>query len=302
VRIAFTRYHVKQLFTIGLDQNTNIIDYQQINGKWYVNTIKMNSTTRHGRFELFNTIDYRVLRVDTNNVKQLLYRDVIPEMAEDVNIKPFIADTLHARTITTVSDVTESNLRTSFIPIIDTTHSKSKSVWSIFKNYLIEDNIRLIFGTVRMPFKLAAYQPLLGKNVSALSSYCLSFDMQLRIIKGAELFLLLDNHFNLNAGGIKDDETAYGLTYKVIFNKSGHPIYLSPTFGYSAINLSQDKIIYYKQKTLTYGINLTYEISPRVGFFVDSKYFSQLDTNNSGLLIDFNHFSIGSGFIFKLKL
>jgi len=301
VRIAVTKYHVTHTIFIPIDKNTGITDYRQLGHKWYLDGVKEISITRHGKFDLNTVIDYQSTSIDTGGVKRLPYPSIIPEFSEDIKVSNPAKPSADGpgQMIITKADTGFTSIAT---PLVDTTgtQQKRKNVLTVIVNYMIDDNVRYILGINKLPLSLSGYQPVLSKSVSGISVYGFNINTQFRLYH--ELFFLFDGQFNSSIGGIKNYESDYDLTYNFILNNAGHPIMLSPMFGLSTIKLSKHKTDYYTQQSWLYGLNLTFELSPRIGYFINAKHYDAFYTHNTGLLLNNQQLGLATGFIFKLKL
>jgi len=304
VRISLTNYNVKRAFQIDLDKITNIINYKNRNGKWYIEATETNVIARHNGFDLFRTFNFQTSAIELNDVKPIPYEDILATSMEDVRIGN--PKTLHAPQYNTFSSTAASPFSAITIPKIDTIRTKQKT-WRDklaflpkVANYLVNDNIRSALGVSSLPLQIDGYQPVLGKDLSQVSNYAINYTMQFRLKQ--ELFLQLDGLFNLGIGGIKNNETTYGLLYNIKLNGSGHPIFLSPSIAFSELKIYQKETDWYKQKSATYGLTFSYESSPRRIWYVVGKYYDPSSTSNNGLLLRTHPVTIGAGLIFKRKI
>jgi hypothetical protein len=302
VRITLTKYHVKPAIFIPIDKTTMIIDYEKQGGKWYLQAVKGNSITRHKAFDLSSVVDYQSTGVDTVDVKPLPYKSIIPEYTEDIKVanpaEPLPAISPQVFTTTIQPDTGFTHIT---IPMVDTSGVRPAGLRAqdAIGKYIIGDNIHYIMGLAKLPLNLSGYQPILSRNIGGVSTYGIVINSQFRLYHG--LFLQFDGQFNFGIGGIKNSETSYILTYDFIFNKGGHPVTLSPVVGYSDISLSKKKTAYYAQDSRLYGLNLNFEISPRVGYFINAKYYDAYYKHNLGLLLTNQQWGFSSGFLFRLK-
>lgn len=303
VRITFTNYNIQRAFMINIDKSTNIIDYKKRGNKWFLEATETNIITRHKQFDLSRAFNFRTTAIDTKDVKPIPYQQILPDMMEDIKIGSL--PTVNVPTL----DSAPSPFTAITIPKIDTIARAKKTfktrlqdALGSFRNYVINDNIREAVGLASLPLHMNGYQPILDKNIGAISNYAFYSNTQFRLIQRKELFLQVDGVFNFGIGGVKSLEAGYNLIYNFQLNKNGHPFIVSPSFGFSTIKLNKKEIVLYKQQSLVYGLNFSYEISPRMAWYVFGKYYDLTSTENNGLLVEKHPLSIGSGLVFKIKI
>lgn len=303
VKITVTNYNIKQSFVIGIDKSTSVIDYKKQGGKWYLDATETNIITHYNKFDVFKTLKFKSSAIELNDVQPFSYADILPNMMEDVKIQN--PKGLSAPASTSISTIP---FATVTIPKIEASEPpksfiKNKNRFmEAFRSFVTNDNLRGAVGLSSLPFSIDGDQPALGRSVSPLSNYGFYSSTQIRLIQKSQLFLQLEGMRNYGIGGLKNYESSYSLIYNIQLNKSGHPITLSPSFGISDIRLSKKGTEWYKQKSFVYGLNLNYEISPRVIWYVSGKYYDPTRTVNNGLLIETHPVTVGTGLIFKLKI
>jgi hypothetical protein len=327
VRVAYTSYNIKRAFMLKIDKSTNVIDYKFSNGQWFLEATETSIVAFHNYFDLYKTINFKSDAVQTTAVEPIEYQDRLPDGMEDVNIGKSSGPMLTAENkeasdeqsssvseeaVTSIFENASSPVsKNSFSPVsspsIDTglrtkqTFIGRLNLLKRFRNYLLGDNVREAVGLVRIPLEIRSNQMLSGKTISPISTYALQFNAQLRIINETELFVHLEDAFNFGIGGIKNAESAYSLAYNFKLNRTGHPLLLSPLFGISTIELSKKKVTHYHQRSLFYGINFSYEVSPRLAWYVSGKYYDVYRTRNTALIVSQHPLSVGAGLIFKIK-
>ena len=335
VRIAYTSYNIKRAFMLKIDKSTNVIDYKFINGQWFLEATETSIVAFHNFFDLFKTINFKSDAVETTAVEPIAYQDRLPDGMEDVNVGKSMGQSLAAEnkeasddqsfavskkgssavpdevfspdSAKTFSSVSKNGFSPVSVPSIDTGPRKKPTfigrlnLLERFRNYLFSDNVREAIGLVRLPLEIGSSQLLSGNTIRPISTYSFQLNAQLRIINKTELFIHLEDAFNFGIGEIKNAESAYSLAYNFKLNRTGHPLLLSPSFGISTIELSKKKVTHYSQRSLFYGINFSYEVSPRLAWYVSGKYYNVYRTRNTALTITQQPVSIGAGLIFKIK-
>ncbi len=299
VRIMVTNYNVQNSISIAIDKRTNTTDYQKYGEKWYLKETETNIFTHYGKFNLFKTINFKSTALDTGKVQPFPYLQILPHLLEDVKINnpTVLPNTVLERPFTAIE-----------IPAIDTTVrrkglAKTGRVWlDQFRGYVIGDNIHAWYGLTNFPLRFSGYQPALGKTIGSLGNEAIQTHTQFRLIKNRNLFLQISRMFNLGIGGLKGLETSYGLAYAQKLNRAGHPITLLPSFALSTVKLTENKESWYRHQSLVYSLGMSYEISPRVGAYVQGKYHDLYHVNNGGIVVKAQPITLGAGLIFKIKM
>jgi len=300
-RVVFTKYHIKHAAGIETDKSSSLIDYRSINGKWFLEAIDINNISHHNKLQLYRATNFKTIGIDTVRVNPLAYSDEIPEFSEDIKIKSLSTELIHADTITNLAP--DSLFTRTSIPFINMAGKKDKGslIYTAYVDYMVNNNIREILAIGKLPLSLNGYQPLLSKNTSPVSVYVFCLNTQFRLYN--HFFAQLDIQFNAGIGGTKNKERAYGLFYSFEFNQKAHLIGLSPFFGYSKIELSPNNIVYYAQNSWVTGLNITYDITHRLGLFSAVKYYSPYYVVNTNmLLVNPRPLTFNAGLIFKVKL
>lgn len=303
VEAEITRYNVKHFPFINLNKTSRIINYKKLNGRWYLDNIKINISTKHSGVDLYGSIDYKTIAIDSVNVQPLSYHDAIQGMSEDSRINNAGTPETRAKYAGFFkSAAADTSMAHIAVPVIDTVKPKNKIPKNPFKallGYLTGDNLRYGFAIAKLPVTISQNQPVLGADVDGIANYALAFNLQLRLFK--ELFFETDNEFNWGIGGLSNNSDNFILTYNFPFNKGYHPITLSPMFGYYNLKLSKNNTDYYKQQNLVYGLSIAYELSHRWSYYIAGKYYSGLSTENYGVNLNEQKITITTGFIYKLK-
>jgi hypothetical protein len=299
VKIIVTNYNIQPSFSIDIDKRTNTIDYQKHADKWYLEATETNLFTHYGKFSLFKTINFKTSALDTGSVQPIPYLQILPHHMEDVNISNPTLPSVP------VGSVVERPFAAIAIPAIDTAVCERKMgrvFLDRFRNYILGDNIRAWYGFTNFPLHFSGYQPELGKTIGSIGSYAINTHSQFRLIKNRNLFLQLGRMFNLGIGGLKGLETSYGLAYALKLNPTGHPVTLSPSFAYSTFELSNKKDVWYKHRSLVYGLGVSYETSPRIDWYVMGKYHDIYRSTNDGIVLKAQPITVSAGLIYKVKM
>jgi hypothetical protein len=302
VKNELTRYNVKQLFFITMAKISSAVNYRKQNGKWYVDNVKITGATKHDESDLYSTIDYKTIAIDTLNIKPLGYLQAIQSMTEDVKINNAGTPENQAKYAGLFKNVDTDTLMTHIEqPIVDTVKPKQKLMRDPLNEiikYLRGDNARYIFEFSRLPVTIQQSQPGLNSGVDPDANYALGVDFQLRIFKG--LFFESDNGFNWGIGGVSNTSNTYGLTYNFILNKKHRPLTISPMIGYATLRLSQKNVEYYNQTSLVPGLSIAYERSHRWSYYLAAKYYHVLSSQNLGINLVQQKVTPIFGFIYKL--
>ncbi|RZK41089.1 MAG: carboxypeptidase-like regulatory domain-containing protein [Pedobacter sp.] len=302
VKIIITNYNVQSSISIDIDKRTNTVDYQKRGDKWYLSSTETNLFTNYGKFNLFKTINFKSAVLDTGVVKPFPYLQILPHQMEDVNISnpPLLS----------VSEpkVVEKPFNAITIPVIDTT-VRTKGIAKTgrmflekVRDYLLGDNIQVWYGLTNFPLHLTGYQPALGRTIRPIGNYAGNSQTLFRLIKKRNLFLQTGRMFNMGIGGLRGFEDNYGLSYALKLNPKGRPITVWPSVAFSTFKLSKDKKVWYKHQSFVYGLGLSYEISPRLGWYVQGKYHDLHRTTNNGLVMETRPITLSTGLVFKIKM
>ncbi len=297
-----TNYNVQNSFLIDVDRRTNTIDYQKNGDKWYLNSTETNLSTHHGKFSLFIAINFKSSALDTSSVQPFPYMQILPHHMEDVNISnPSLLSVAEPKVI-------ESPFTAIVIPTINTAvrgggiTKTGKVFLDKFRDYVLGDNIHAWYGLTNFPLHFSGYQSALGKTIGSAGNYAINTHSRFRLIKKRNLFLQVGRMLNFGIGGLKGLEATYGLAYALKLNQTGHPFTIFPSFAFSTFKLSKEKTIWYQHQSLAYGLGISYEISPRIGWYVLGKYHDLYRTTNNGLVVEAQPITISTGLVFKVKI
>ncbi|MEO6521675.1 MAG: carboxypeptidase-like regulatory domain-containing protein [Mucilaginibacter sp.] len=288
VNVSYTRYRIKRLFQVPIDQATYTINYKKRDGKWYLEDVKSSMTGKHSGLTLDYMMGYKTTGIDTGKAETIKYQDWLQPNSENIKInKPGTdADWQKYRDLFDHS-VKDSVMVSIPVPKIDTTPKKltggQKTANGIF-GYLTGGNIRTSVQFSKVPLSIAYYQPVLSKNIAAAAVYTMNFSMGFRLYK--QLYFTYGGDTNFGIGGIKENGTDYLLSYSFKFNKKYHPVTLSPLFGFNRITLTDNKTEYFNQKSLSYGFNATYELKHWLKLTAGLRYLQPVNTYNGGLLLN----------------
>lgn len=304
VRITYTAYHIKVAFSIDVDKSTNIINYEQQNNKWYLNSTETSSLANYDGFNLFRSYNFKRDAIETANVQPIPYTDRLPVFTEDLKI----ARAADSSALATNGNRMINSLPANSVPNIDTSLPE-KTTWlgrlnllERVRTYVIGDNIRQGYGLANLPIRLHTEQPVLGKKFNQLNNYAFYTFGQYRLIPKKQLFLQYEHLFNFGITPLRNSGEAFGLAYYVKLNNTGHPWTLTPSIGVASLNIKEKKTFHYSQKSVYYGLNVTYELSPRWGYFVAGKYDDPYKQKMTTLSVEHHPLSISTGFLFKLKI
>ncbi len=307
VKIAYTMYNINGGIFITTDKRMVTVQYKRAAAGWVFDNLHLNSQARHEGFDIDRITEFKAVDNDTTNAVSFPYQQVIPQMHEDKQIvvtqglKISLADSLKFRTEIQSSDTVFTFVKVPMISTVNQEAKLSKRLLAAYRSFLVGDNLRGSLGIGISTLDVSGYQPLLGKSLGSIAKYHISRDIQLRLFAHKELFFQFINDFNLGIGGINFNESGYGLTYNFVFNKTHHPLSISPFVSYSIITLKHKDNELYRQKSWVYGISLSYELSPRMNAFVNGRYYEVGTVTNQGLLVQNNPITLGAGLIFKVK-
>ncbi len=300
VKTELTLYNQQSL--TGLEfKKSFTFNYKKINGRWYIDNVKAHAVTERKGISQSASIDYKTTSIDTLHTETLAYRDVIQNWTEDAKINNPGTPEIQAKYAGLFKSSATDTLFTQIpVPVVDTIKNaatkRKNTLRSIF-HYIQNGNIRTILSVSKLPLTLAQVQPLLNSNVDDIAGYSFGAGDQFRLYKN--LFFEYDLKFNFGIGGLKNNQSSVSVLYNFELNKHHRLITVSPSFGYSNLTLSKNGTDYFKQSDLVPGLCIAIDRIHKLSYFVQVKYYNNLDTQNQGIQLTQQKFTPTIGLMLK---
>ena len=152
------------------------------------------------------------------------------------------------------------------------------------REYIISGGIKTVYGINQLPLVINGFQPLINKDIPQISNYNFSVGGQFRLY--TNLFIETSGGFNFGIGGLRLTQNDFLFNYKFVFNKTHHPLTITPGFGYSNIDLSKKKEQFYYQESLLYRISFMYEKRRQLSYVISLTYVDPFYQGNNGLKVN----------------
>jgi hypothetical protein len=303
-----TFYNWIRLGVLKIQKVNYIVEYEQINNKWY-----LSQTHCNGIFEFRNewphfNADFIRTQIDTINAHPFLYKDVVQVM-DDVYLVDKPANKVQQAVIDSLFSKTEREGKIEPLPtsLIDTIkknntitnppnqNPKVSIVYKIILYISKGENVKILFGINKFPVSINSS----SYNISSSVDYGYDEFINFRLYKGFFLeFGTYDNFWNNKHVDVNDTEI--NLIYNIVFNKKARSLTLTPFAGFDQIAISY-KNAEYDYNTFNGGLRTSFELTHQFNLFISSGYnFANGIHTLNGLNITPTHYSIGFGLIFKL--
>jgi hypothetical protein len=301
VKIDIQEFDVNKFSSSKIDLESKQIEYKLINDKWFIDEIKISLNGNHDAINFSSLKQFKALELNAISNFKIPYAEVIQDLSETIKINKNISDVEKEDFNKTVASLEEKEIIT-----ILTVPDFSQDSIRPNKGSLAHKIINIFLSRYRfnaqlnkLPYNISDFQPLLSTNISLINNYALSLGTQIKLYKS--VFFAWDDFRNYALGGINNKISTYSLNYNFEFNKKGHPMSITPSFGYSVINISKKKENFYNQKNISLGLNLSYERSHVLNYIIGIKYLEPLSTTNKGLIIKNYKFYPSIGIQLKLN-
>ncbi len=287
-KINITSYDFQPANSIKIKESTRTVVYKMVDDKWYVKNISRNSKSEHNNINYTRFEEYHTIKIDSKKL-DVNYVDVVQNRTEDLTLnkplavvdwnkyQPFI-DSLAKLNL--VSEITPPTKLKNFIQEKLTFEYRALNR---LREYIISGGIKTVYGINQLPLLMNGFQPLINKDIPQTSNYNFSLGGQFRL--HTNLFLETGGGFNFGIGGLRLTQNDYLLNYNFVFNKTHHPLTITPSFGYSNIDLSKKKEKFYYQESLLYRISFMYEKRRQLSYVISLTYVDPFYQRNNGLMV-----------------
>jgi hypothetical protein len=289
VRLNTTSYNFQPAGSISINEASRTINYQKIKDKWYLQNVSSNTKAIYNNINYSRFEEYHTISIDSNKL-DVNYIDVIQELTEDLQVNNIVNNEKWISYQPFIDSLTKTKLVSDIkAPIVPINYIKQKEKLSskfrnAFRGYIVNGGFRTNYRINQSPLKIDGFQPLLNKSLYQFSNYTISLGTQFKLYKN--LFLESAGGYNFGIGGIKIEQNDYLVTYNFVFNKTHHPLTISPSFGYSNIELGKKKAQFYYQESLLYKLNFTYEQKRRLSYTLLLTYLDPFYQRNNGIILN----------------
>jgi hypothetical protein len=310
---AFVAANVTQLNVVKLgflkqSKSAYTVIYQPIGAKWYVKEIHAEGYTVYGDENPTETIDFITTGVDSTDVKQLAYKNIVQNLDDTQLIAKegdkskwlkydsiFMAAEAENRITKLEPSLLDSMKKKNAMNSLTGVTKSKKSGLNGVLNYISHDNIRALYGAVKFPVYInsAGTQKL---NVGNYGS-----DVSLNFRLANNLFFEFMQSSNISSGKRFDiSDLQLNLANEIIFNKSFHQITLVPFLGYERL-IIKNKFNQVDYNTLNLGMHAYYEINHQLAFYLSTGYSLENDGRQlQNFVIEPIHYSYIAGLILKI--
>lgn len=286
VKIDATHYNFKPAGAIHVDEASKTISYQEINNKWYLQNVSHNLKALHNNINYSRFEEYHTISIDSNKL-DINYTDIIQSRTEDLKLNNFVSQEKWEKYEPFIDSLAEKKLVSTIKPpSVPYNYVKEKETigWKLFnglRTYIVNGGYRTSYSFNQSYLNINSFQPLLNKSVSSIANYNLSFGLHFRLYKN----LFIDNigSTNCGIGGLSIRMTDYLLSQNFVFNKTHHPLTITPSFGYSNITLSKKKEQFYYQESLLYKLRFSYEKKRQTSYTFSLSYVNPFYRRNKGI-------------------
>lgn len=278
--------------------------YEKIGQKWYLAEAHYKGIAVYKDEEPHTTSDFIRTELDTLNVKELAYKDVVQKMDDVLVIdKPAnqsdqkISDSLFKKfeKIGKIKPIPLEKLDTIKSNNINASINYRKPFGRKIYDYIRSDNIRGSFGIYKLPFELISTAYNVPESITYGIGSCYSF----RLYRNVFLKYEYTSNF-YNRKKIKLSTTAIDLVYDLIMHTNHRELIFNPFVGYQLIDVKfEGKIKNYN--TINFGLRTSYEVTHKVAPFAAINLNPSLkDYRINTLTISPTGYSAGIGIIIKM--
>lgn len=286
VKINNQKFDIYKFPMAKIDYESIKVEYKLINNKWQLDDLKINLGGKYNNFFYSTLKEYKTISIDSTTDFVIPYKKLIQNLSETISLNEILSLT-DLPSFTKLVDSLETNSYITRLDLPDikaiNTETKKVDYAHKFLNYYSK-NLKLQFQIGKLPYTLFGFQPVVNQNINSINEYTFYSNAQLRIYK--PIYFEWGNYRNFGVGGLNSNISSYSLDYDFFFNKKGHPIFLTPSIGYSVTNITKRKENFYNQKNIFLGLNIAYERSHLLSYVFSLKYFEPLNASNKGLNIN----------------
>lgn len=299
-KINITSYNFQPANSIKIKESTRTVVYNKVDDKWYVKNISRNNKSVHNNINYTRFEEYHTIKIDSNKL-DANYIDVVQNRTEDLTLNKPVA----ASEWNTYQPFIDSLARLNLVSEIAPPTEKKNIIYekptfeyrtlNRLREYIINGGIKTVYSINKLPLVINGFQPLTNKDLLQTSNYNFSLGGQFRL--HANLFLEKGGGFNFGIGGLRLTQNDYLLHYNFVFNKTHHPLTITPSVGYSNIDLSKKKEQFYYQESLLYRISFMYEKRRQLSYVISLTYVDPFYQRNNGLVVKNLNFAPRFGLI-----
>ena len=282
------------------------VAYEKVGKKWYLAEIHVEATSELKNQSPQTTVDFVRTEIDTLNVQQMPYKDIIQGSDNiliidkpDENKRWADKDSLFKKAenegkLKIVSNALLDTIRKNNLVSNPPNQKVKKPFINRLFDYISDDNIRTIYGLTRFPVLVSSQL----NDVSVSINYGMGVGVDARLYKNIFVGFRGSSNFRSKKHLQLSSSTFY-FSNNFVFNKNARAITLAPYAGFALISTRyQDTKIRYN--SFDGGLRSSYELSHKKSVFLSLGYNS---ASSSFTLNQFeiqpSHYSIGVGLIFN---
>jgi hypothetical protein len=283
------------------------VGYEKIGQKWFLQETHYVGESEYRTQVPKTMVDFIRTEIDSSNIEKIPYKDIIQKSDDIQLVDKSVSEEKWAKN-EGLFRMAESDGRMAVLPAatLDTIrennaktnppNQKIKKPFGVsILDYISKDNIRSVVGLTNFPVVIKS----LIYTVPESANYGLGFGGNFRVYRN--FFFGYQGSTNFwNRKHINLRTTVLRLSNEFVFNKTSKSITLAPYIGYERMNINynKNKINY---NSFDYGLTASFELTHKKALFLSSGFNPGLDTSTlNDLTITPTHYTIGSGFVFKL--
>ena len=299
-------YNRNQYGMIPIKEKHVRVSYTRVGSLWYLDQVRENLLYDVEDAKTYRSMDFKRTSIDTVNVIEPAYGDVIQSGDQDIKVNRTVPDSLSGRYDSMLNEA-EKDGEITIIPIPKViTNSnlrgpaEKRGFGGDILSYVFNDNIRSSLGLTMMPVKLAKEQAILQKPVQGISNYGLSLGLDFRLYKS--LWMMGESMAGYAANKVENQLTSVYVSYDFLTTTNrSRRLSFSILAGYVWESVYIDNTERYRNQMVAGGGMFSFELKHRVDLFLRYLAGHPLKTWNGGLAIDGNNGYLSAGVTMKLR-